>query len=313
MTAEFVRARTGIKSTLLHPRTGDHFGCAKKSKRRMPKMCVLSDAGTWWDEGTHKNPCIIFLPKPSNEARNDENTRLHASNAKGEKYYWCCLRFSSCRVRAVTGARARTPAPLNYLVLVFIGAFDMMRGNSSSFDFYCTHTHTRARARINFEHCARDDVTLCPSHTIATSCVRQNGKKIIYRSLFIKTDNVICKWFFSLLLLSRASKSFTWIGCLPLVIARGYPAWTLSRSALNYSIRFDSLCIVKQYDCFARTSIDVWGPTTSKIGGKPKVNWNVNWLVFGVVRWVGPAWLIGPAIAMCADVWCWLIATCVGT
>lgn len=164
----------------------------------------------------HNTQCIIFIPKPSNGARNDEC----ASKTRGEKYYWCC---------DATNARAHQPGSLglNYLVLVFIGAFDMMRGNSCSFDFYCSHAHTHRTHQFKLH--VLDDATSCPSnHTWASERVSQRAHthnvlrpvKFIYPNLFIKTDNIICKWFFSPFCGVRVAaswfieKSFTWLCAL---------------------------------------------------------------------------------------------------
>lgn len=79
-----------------------------------------------------QKPCIIFILKPSNGARNNEYTHQKQEVKNIIDVVCDSLRVVHANVR------------LNYFVLVFIGAFDMMSGNSSSFDFYCKHiAHTQ--------------------------------------------------------------------------------------------------------------------------------------------------------------------------
>lgn len=47
----------------------------------------------------------------------------------------------------------RARARLNYVVLVFIGAFDMMPGNSCSFDFYCLHASDASIQAMRTRRC----------------------------------------------------------------------------------------------------------------------------------------------------------------
>lgn len=134
---------------------------------------------------------------PSNGAQNDE----YPSKTRGEKYYWCCcLRRLAQHVLyecALAFASTTDHWQLNYFVLVFVSVPLIWCAAIRIRLIIITRTHRTHQ--LSMVWCTRRfiDRILGPERTHRPVSGHTKGEKQIYPNLFIKTDNIICKWFVS--------------------------------------------------------------------------------------------------------------------